>query len=260
VNLHHETPAPTNPKWLVLPPFEEEPPVLPSPQNVRFFDRLLLRSRRIDRDNTRRQQEYQRQLDDWNARATQHLKLIDEWRHLGQQVVSGNRTAMETILGHVLSTLPWPRETNVSFDFGDDWSTLALDVDLPEIEDMPNRIATVASRGIRVNFQNRTESQIRRDYVRLVHGTAFRIAGEIFANLPKVSQVTVSEFSLRTDPQTGTEREEYVLSVMIRRSEWEAINFERLQEIDPTDALARFQLIRSLDRAGGFRRIDPLSA
>jgi hypothetical protein len=165
---------------------------------------------------------------------------------------------METVLNKILSTLPWPRETEVSFDFGDDCTTLDLDVDLPEIEDMPNRIATVAAKGMRVNFQKHTQAKILHDYLRLVHGTAFRVAGEVFANLPRVAQATVSEFTQRLDPQTGHVREDYVLSVRIRRPEWEVTNFDRPRDVDPVEALERFELVRSPDRSGRLRRIDPL--
>jgi hypothetical protein len=256
VNLHLQTPAPANPRWLALPSFDEEQPNAPALRNVGLLDRLLLRRHRIEVENAMRSEE--QELSSWNQRAAEHLQFIDEWRSLSEGVVRGDRTAMEAVLGRILSTLPWPRETNVNFDFREDGAALDLDVDLPEIEDMPTRIATVAGRGIRVNFQKRSEAKTRQDYLRLVYGTAFRVAGEVFANLPRVLEATVSEFTQRTDPQTGNIRDDYVLSVRIHRPEWEAINFEQLEAIEPGEALARFQIIRSPDRSGRLRRIDPL--
>ena len=258
VNLHCETPSPTSPRWLTLPSFDEPTPEVPQPKTVRLIDRLLLRRRQIDLENAKRLEEYERELERWNTRANEHLQLIDGWRSLAQGVVNGEKAAMEAVIGNVLSTLPWPRETDVSFEFSDDCATLDLDVDLPEIEDMPDRIAKVSARGIRVHFQKRTDAQIRRDYARLVHGTAFRIAGEAFASLPTVAQVAVSQFTQRPNPQTGDVVDDYVLSVRIRRSEWESINFTKLQDVDPAEALARFELVRSYDRAGRLREIVPL--
>ena len=152
LNLHRETPSPKNPTWLVLPSFDEPAPTEPQPRAIRFIDRLLLRRPRIESENEKRSKDYRHDLDGWNTRANAQLQLIDELRALAQGVVNGDRDAMEAVLGNALSTLPWPRETDASFDFGDDCSTLDLDVDLPEIVDMPNRIASVAGKGIRVNF------------------------------------------------------------------------------------------------------------
>ena len=258
VNVHQKTPPPSHPSWLVLPSFDEPPPTALQPEKIGFIDRLLLQRRSIETDNARRLEDHERELDSWNARASEHLKLIDGRRLLGQRVAAGDPAAMEVMLGNILSTLPWARETNVCFDFGVDRTSLELDVDLPEIEDLPNRIASVATKGIRVNFKKRTDGEIRRDYMRLIHGTAFRVAGEAFANLPTVSTVTVSEFTQRPNPQTGQEIDVYILSVRIWRYEWETIEFGSLQNVDPIEALACFELVRSPDRTGKLRGITPL--
>jgi len=135
---------------------------------------------------------------------------------------------------------------------------LELDVDLPEIEDMPTCIASPAARGLRVNFKNRTEGDIRRDYLRLVHGTVFRVAGEAFSNLPTLEQVTISAFTQRNDRATGHEADEYVLSVRVHRGDWSCFNFENLQAIDPDEALGRFETVRSCDRRGRLKVIRSL--
>jgi hypothetical protein len=258
VNLHCETPSPTSPRWLLIPPFEEPPPVAPHDRHIRLVDRFLLRRRRIERENAERLENFRRARDEWTAKGQQHLRLVDEWRAFAQGALDGDKDVMETILHKFLCNLPWPRQTEISFDFGDDGTTLEIDVDLPEIEDMPDRTAAVASRGMRVNFRNRTDAQIRRDYLRLVHGITFRVAGETFANLPRISQVTVSGFTQRPDTQTGKMRDDFVISTRISREKWAAINFANLREVDPIDALTRFELIRHLDRAGRLGRVAPL--
>lgn len=259
VNIHCETPSPESPKWLLLPAFDEPPPEKPLPPKIGLTDRLLLRRRRLEADFEGELTTYELDHCNWMLRANEHLRRIDNLRALGERVSHGDMNAMEAIFGNILSTLPWPRETDVAFEIDDNRTRLNLDVDFPEIEDMPNRIAAVSSRGIRVNFKNRTEAQLRRDYARLAHGTIFRVAGEAFANLPTVSEVTVSGFTQRPDPQTGATVDVYILSAQIPRSDWEVINFANLKDVDPIEALGKFKVVRSLDRSGRLREIAPLN-
>lgn len=257
VNVHIETPNPSSPRWQTFPPFTEEKASPPEPRKVGLLDRLLLRRRRIEAENIRLRQVYNEALAGWCTRARAYLQARDEWASLVHRISAGDMASMESVLAKALSAIAWPRETNVSLDFGHDSSTMELDVDLPEIEDMPTRIASPA-RGLRVNFKSRTEAEIRRDYLRLVHGTVFRVAGEAFANLPTLEQVTVSAFTQRKDRATGHEADDYVLSVSIHRRDWSCFNFENLQDIDPVEALGKFEIVRSCDRRGHLEAIRPL--
>jgi uncharacterized protein DUF4236 len=261
VNVHIETPNPYSPKLQTFAPFnEEEAPPPPKPIKVGLLDRLLLRRRQIEAENIRLSEAHKEALVDWCTRAQAHLQARDEWASLVHRSSVGDMASMEFVLTKALSAIVWPRETNVSLDFSHQSSMLELDVDLPEIEDMPTRIASLAARGFRVNFKDRTDAEIRRDYLRLVNGTVFRIAGEAFANLPTLEQVTISAFTQRKDPGTGNEMDDYVLSARIHRKDWCSIDFEHLKSIDPVEALARFEIIRSISRGGRLEAIRPFSA
>jgi hypothetical protein len=258
VNIHLSTPPSESPRWLLLPAFDEPMPTAPEPPTVRLVDRVLFRRRRIEAGFAAKMSTYRDECRDWDRRATEHLSQIDNLRMLGEGVAAGRKEAMEAVLGNILSTLPWPRETEVTFEIDDGCRDLHLDVDLPEIEDMPSAIAAVAGKGIRVNFKKRSEGQLRRDYSRLAHGAIFRVAGEAFANLPTISQATISGFTQRPDVQTGHVTDQYVLSVRIDRHNWEAIDFTGLNNIDPVEALSRFELVRAIDKSGRLRSIEPM--
>lgn len=57
----------------------------------------------------------------------------------------------EHCLEEVFSQTEWPRETLVSFEVRPEESTVWLDVDLPEIEDMPDKVYSVNARGTDIN-------------------------------------------------------------------------------------------------------------
>ena len=65
-----------------------------------------------------------------------------------------------------------------------------MDVDLPEIEDMPSNTATLPSRGWKVSMKTLTDTKKRQLYMTHVHGIGFRLIGETFSTLPTMNQVT----------------------------------------------------------------------
>ena len=94
---------------------------------------------------------------------------------------------MQEVLDLQLRAISWPRETLVSFEIPHE-RQVCVDVDLPEVEDLPSEQASVAARGLRINIKVRSETQRRKEYVTHIHAVAFRIAGEVFASLPSVSE------------------------------------------------------------------------
>ncbi|MEJ3721808.1 hypothetical protein WGM54_28375, partial [Paenibacillus polymyxa] len=118
--------------------------------------------------------------------------------------------AMATWLEEQLQDIVWPRETLVSFDVLEEGRLLVLDVDLPEIEDLPHRVASVPSRGLKLTVKSLSPTRLQQLYMAHVHGIAFRLIGESFAALPLVETVVLSGYSQRRDPVTGRLRDDYL--------------------------------------------------
>jgi hypothetical protein len=60
---------------------------------------------------------------------------------------------MQTVLEESLLDIVWPRDTVVSFEVRNGGQTVALDVDLPEIEDLPRKVTTLPARGYKLNVK-----------------------------------------------------------------------------------------------------------
>lgn len=159
---------------------------------------------------------------------------------------------------HCLQDISWPRETLVSFEISDAGTDVAIDVDLPELEDLPTKTTSVPERGYKLNVKQIKPKQLNEIYSRLVHGIGFRIIGEVFATLPTVCKVTLSAYTQRHSPATGELADTYIYSVSVERTQWEKINFKNLAAIDVGAALATFTLVRSINRTGGFEEVVPL--
>lgn len=159
------------------------------------------------------------------------------------------------ILTKHIRALTWPRDTAVSFDIEN--TTVLLDVDLPEIEDMPTVQPTVNKKELRLVFKDRAQTQRRKEYLTHLHAVAFRLLGEVFATLPGITDVNLSAYSQRPDPRTGQIRDDYLLSVQVSRPQWEQINFTNLPSVDVIACFDLFNVRRKISKSGELAPIEP---
>jgi len=258
LNVHLATPAPDRGIELEVRPFAEPWPEAPPPPELGFFDRLVpSRRERIEREAEEAQRRYEDALADWERRRAAHEAAEARRRAEFEEGRRRDPVVMESLLAEAFAGIEWPRETVVSFEIEMREQTVYLDVDLPEIEDLPVAEASVAGRGLRLVVKERSEAQLRRDYARHVHGVLFRLAGEVFAVLPSIESVVVSGYTQRVDPATGRENDEYLLSARVTRAAWAEIDFGALAQVDLVAAFERFELRRDMARSGIFRAIEP---
>lgn len=239
-------------------PFPELPPTPPEARSGGWLQRLLPGDReRAEREAAERLGAHRRSVEAWERRRRAYGEAEAARRHMFERERLISLEAMEHFLADHLAALSWPRETRVAFCLADR-STLLLDVDLPEIADLPGSLAQPGR--MRVTLKPLSETQRRQDYARHIHGVALRMVGEAFVALPKVKDVVFSGYSQRPDPATGHLRDEYLLSVRVAREAWSRIDFSSLSSLDPSAALTAFSLRRDLSRSGVFRAVEPFGS
>lgn len=200
---------------------------------------------------------YQRQLIDWDRE--RQIFVDDEARRerLITHDIYHDTAAMETALAQVLQAIEWPRETLIASEIERDGQLVFLDVDLPEIEDMPRQRAARSARGDAVAMRAQSANDIQQLYLGHIHAVLFRIIGETFAALPLAQQVVISGFSQRPHRATGTIRDEYVISAWVTRERWQRLAQHPLTSLDVVTALEQCALRRSLTTTGKLRGIVP---
>jgi len=256
--LHLGTPHPaTRPEYQPAE-YPVEAPKPPVPRVPGFIDGLL-KSRRakIEYENAAAEQRFTRLRDEWAADKARFDQLEARKQELLSKATAGDVVAMEEFFGNVLSDIVWPRETSVSFEVQGEGTKLAFDVDLPEIEDMPTKSASVPQRGYRLSVKELGQTAVQKLYAQHVHSIAFRLIGEAFGMLPTLREVTLSGYTQRQDKATGRTVDHYLLSVEVSRSDWVKVNFSNLRGVDPVEALARFQLRRKMTKTGFFKPVEP---
>lgn len=259
--VHLATPRPDTKPTFDPPPFDLPPPARPVPARPCFFAKLI-RSKReaIERQNVEALRAYETRLAEWQRAKVDYEAAVGARRKLIEQDIYTDPAAMEQHFEGVLGEINWPRETAVSFEIADGGTTVLLDVDLPEIENMPTKAASIPQRGLKLTVKELPAAKVRKLYMDHVHGVVFRVIGETLAALPTVQSVVASGYSQRPDRSTGQVVDEYLLSVRVQREAWHQIDFGNLEALDPADALGRFDLRRQATKTGISDPIEPFSA
>ncbi len=182
-------------------------------------------------------------LQDWEQAKEEHESAERRKSILISQAAAGKVAFMKIFLEQALQDIVWPHETLVSFEIKDDGARLVFHVDLPEIEDMPTKVAVVPQRGYKVSVKELSQTKVQKIYADHAHSITFRLIAEAFALLPTLSEVIVSAYTQRADPSTGHETDQHLLSVCVRRDEWGLINFDALESVDVVEALAALRFV-----------------
>ncbi|WP_282615578.1 DUF4236 domain-containing protein [Pseudomonas violetae] len=256
LGVHLPTPRPGS-QPVIPGPFSIDAPWLPAQQAPGLMDRMLLRSAKMERDAETAEAQYRQDLNVWQATRDAHEFERAEIEKSFRLAARGFSAHMEKALDYVLSGIAWPKQTQVSYEFSQDVTGVALDVDLPDERDVPRRIAEARGNG-KLTFKNRTEAQVRRDFVALCYGSLFRVVGEVLALLPGIQKVLVSGYIQRDNPANGTIEDHYVISALVTRPEWDALDFNRLEAIDPASTLKSCGALAKLDRSARFVEITPM--
>lgn len=258
-HLHESTPSPHKAPTFQAPEYPHPQPTPPSHLKAKWWA-MPGKRRRIAEANAQALAEHQQEVLRWNIAKRQFADDMEQRRQLIEVGIYRDQAAMESFLEMALQDVEWPRETNVDFDLLDQGQLACLNVDLPEIDDMPKRVASVPQRGMRLSIKELSPTKVQRMYAAHVHGVAFLLIGETFAALPLVQQVVLSGYSQRRSAITGQINDDYLLSVRVRRDEWSRIDFDQLQAIDVVEALAQFEMRRTMSKTGIFKTVKPITA
>jgi hypothetical protein len=263
---------------------EERPDKELSPP-LSFFSRLFANRRtKHAQEQARLSQEYEHALNAWEHHCAEkkasYESEVEAWKQATvnwearkreheanelqkaadySRVLREDPGLMNSTLEKALESLTWPRETVVDFAIANDGKDVWLDVDLPEIEDLPQRVASLAPSERKLNIKSKSQKQLRQEYATHVHGIAFRLAGTVFASLPSSGRVVVSGYSQRLNKATGRIKDDYLYSIMIDRQRFSQMNFEALENINPIEAIEVFEVRRQMTSTGIFKGIEPFT-
>lgn len=256
--IHFATPPPNVRPSYLMQPYEVPKPVEPVPRKHGFLGTLFSSKRaKIDKENTDARTVHNSELLVWTRHLRQHEARELVRKVLIEEKVLTEMSAMEIVLEENLLDIVWPRETELSTEIRDDGRVVMVDIDLPEIDELPRKTATVPARGYKLSIKELPVTRHQQLYMRHVHGIGFRIVGEVFSVLPRAEEVVLSAYTQRPDKATGDILDQYLYSVRVNRHDWNGIDFTNLPDVDAAEALGRFNIRRDLTKTGVLREIEP---
>ena len=146
-----------------------------------------------------------------------------------------------------------PGDFDLSFYFDYKNSALYVELDLPEVEEIPKDKAVYLPSG-RVSFKQKTIKEIQLDYVKCICGLAFFVAGHMYNVNSSINIIQVSGYSQRINKSTGTNIDEYLYSVIFDR---DAFSLLDNQHIEPLEALLAFPCRIKYSATGILSPINP---
>jgi hypothetical protein len=168
--------------------------------------------------------------------ALRNQALQTEYReakaHL-QGLLAGDPDGVSREVERLLERLEYPLPLDIDVevdqsgtgsDPAEDSCTVFFDVDLPEIEDLPDETVRILSTG-KLSVKSKSDRRLRDEYARAVAALALFIGGHGFAASPAVVSVRVHGYTQRVDPATGKTGDVSVLDVTMDRS--------RFNELEP---------------------------
>jgi len=147
-----------------------------------------------------------------------------------------DQESLENALLQSLGQLDWPHETNIAISLRQ--GRLLLDVDLPEIEDMPSSQWTADRRSLQLALKPLSKQKIAFCYVEHVCSLILRLIGHSMATSTAIETVAVSAYTQRKI-SSGQSDDDYVATVEISRTAWDQIDRRAMDEIDPQNLLRR---------------------
>jgi Protein of unknown function (DUF4236) len=173
--------------------------------------------------------------DQFNAEDV-YLDALMRWR----AAIANQAPATDAIEGAVLrrlGSLIWPAETNIAISFAN--GRLLLDVDLPEIQDMPQSHWMVSKMRLAIESKRVSQKELTALYLEHVCSILVRLIGHSFAVTDLIRSVAVSAYTQRS-ASTGRCENEYVAAIEIDRNSWSQMDLTQLTLIDPYQMLRRF--------------------
>lgn len=257
--LHETTPAPHATGYATRD-FALPPPPRPTQQSPAWWQAFWPPAKaRLSQTNQRRQAAFDAAYRDWEWQKAAHDAREFARQRREVEEVWHDLDAMAHTLEERLAEIDWPRETVIDFDLGDNDRTIAVDVDLPGEEEMPDRDWRMPAKQVKLTPRRLSATRRRTLYRDHVHGIALRLLGAVFARLPTVQEARVSGYRQQPDPATGGVRDQYLFSVKVTREQWGKIHFDRLDQLDPVAAIEAFVLRRDMTKTGIFRDIEPFT-
>lgn len=220
---------------------DEEYPKLWEQENTKYLERVNEFNKNEQEKEERLNKEYKEQYDNELA----FLKGFLE----------GKSEYVENNIDTFLSSIVLPVDFSISYEYEEFTGNLKVDLDLPEIEDLPKEKASTLASG-KLKVKEKTQKELKEEYITCVTGLAFFFASKFFNITAKISKILISGYTQRLSKKTGNIEDHYVYSIVLDRASFVKLN---IKQITPYIAFENFKHVIDYKSTFDLNPIVPLT-
>lgn len=169
-----------------------------------------------------------------------------------KRIADGEESLVLAAIDEWIAGCTLPVEINVNYEYNHDVGAVFLDVDLPEIEDLPTtEIVRLASGNIKE--RKKTQKELNAQYTTLVFGLAVFIVSNIMDITPAITNVLISGYTQRRN-KNGDVQNTYIYSLKLPRSMFEHTS---LKDVNPVEFCMQAENRCNQTATGLFKAIVP---
>ena len=167
-------------------------------------------------------------------------------------LINGEDEAVSNAVESWISSCELPVEINVDYEWNKNDQVMYLDVDLPEIEDIPEKeVVRLASGNLKE--KKKTQAVLKLEYATLVFGLAIFISANIFNASPAIHRIVMSGYTQRRN-RNGEVNDEYIYSIKFSR---EIFENSILSNVNPINFCMRFENRSNVTSTMLMKKIQP---
>lgn len=171
-----------------------------------------------------------------------------------ENFLSADDTYISSKIESILSEISLPIQFSLDFEFDRANGVLHVDLDLPEIEDIPLKKVNVLSSG-KISIKEKTQKEINHEYALCVCGISYYFCSLFFNITSQIKIIQISGYTQRINKQTGSIDDQYIYSIEFEREKFDSL---KVQQIDPIEAFSNFKNRINLTSTFELKTIEPL--
>lgn len=164
----------------------------------------------------------------------------------------GDADYIESAAEEWIAECELPVEIGTQFEYRENDHCLMVDLDLPEIEDLPTEVASQLANG-NIKIKEKTQKALRAEYASCVFGLVIFVAANLFNTSPEIERITISGYTQRNN-KDGYAVNDYILSTRFVREKFYCLDYSA---IDPEEFCQRFENRCKLTVTKIFKTIEP---
>lgn len=220
-----------------------------------YVDTLLLETLESQHNNWERRKN---EFDQSEAERVAAVNCRNKFEYDSQMKVyetyfNGDENDVSAQIDASLSAIELPCEFSIDYDLDLASGSLKLNLDLPEIEDIPSKKANILANG-KVSVKDKTKKELGEDYAICVTGLAFYFVGMMFNISSKINTIEVSAYTQRMDGKVGEITDQYIYAVRFDRETFKTLKFSN---IVPYESFELFPHVMDLTKQMVFKTIVP---